>query len=145
MAFSPENKPFKNSVFLLQSVCVYMCVCACVGGVGQVVGKWEALFLSLENYSCKKEGMGLRWNGGSFKMRQKGRPWTPRRLLSSLPGPWVPLGEDSLFELLCTRIRSLLRKPSWGWRGEGGKKPTWFSSAEWAICFKMRWEVAQRC
>lgn len=79
MAFSPDSKPFKNSAF-----------CCSV----EVMGKWEPVPFSLGNYSCRNEGV---WGGRMsawgeievhLKWEKKGWPWTPRGLLSSLPGPW---------------------------------------------------------
>lgn len=63
MAFSPENKPFKNSVFLLQSVCVYMCVCACVGGGGAGGRKMRSPFPFFGELFLQegRDGVEVKW------------------------------------------------------------------------------------
>lgn len=131
MAFSPENKPFINSAFY------------CSVGV---VGKWEPFPFSLRNLSCEKEGVGggVRWNGGSSKMGHKGWPWMPRRLLSSLPGPWdlwVKICQLNL-NVSCAHIKSLLRKPSQGRREreERKKKKTHPDSLLLSEPFVLKWD-----
>lgn len=125
MAFSPENKPFKNSVFLQQ--------CVLGGGGGR---KMRALSFSLGNYSCKKKEMGVRWNGGSFKMRQKGWPWTPQRLLSSLPGP-----QDLRVKI--RYLRSYVRASNLclgSQAGGGGREKNQPDSLLWSEPFILKWD-----